>query len=161
MPRAFVLSDDRLWLHLATFLDAVSSLNISVMLSTVFSKSVTKCVVGRRLGHTVRVILTQDIDGGEGYAGDVMRVKAGYARNKLIPHKQALYATPENFKRLGMTDPDSETMEERLERLQRETKRAEEGGEEMKQADLLRYYLRNKVVRLRLEYEISFVYTLV
>jgi len=117
------------------------------MLPSVFSKSVSRnVVVGHRLVHSVRVILTQDIEGGEGYQGDVMRVKAGYARNKLIPQKQALYATPENFARLGMKDPDSETMEERRERLAREKDLAEEGGEELKQADLLKYYLRNKVV---------------
>lgn len=99
------------------------------------------------MGHSVRVILTSDIQGGEGYAGDVMRVKAGYARNKLIPEKLALYATPQNFERLNMKDPDSETMEERRERLAREQELSEEGGVEAKQADLLKYYLRNKVVR--------------
>jgi len=123
------------------------------MLPVTLSKSVVGCsrsaVVGRRLGHTVRVILTQDVEGGEGYSGDVLRVKAGYARNKLIPQKKALYATPQNFARLDMKDPDSETKEERRERLQREKELAEEGGEQLKQADLLKYYLRNKVVRIR------------
>ena len=98
------------------------------------------------MGHSVRVILTSDIDGGEGYKGDVLSVSAGYARNKLIPQKLALYATPQNFERLDMKDPESETVEERRERLKREKLLAEEGGEEAKQADLLKHYLRNKVV---------------
>jgi ribosomal protein L9 len=100
------------------------------------------------MGHSVRVILTADIDGGEGYKGDVLSVSAGYARNKLIPQKLALYAIPENFERLGMKDPDLETVEERRERLEREKQLAEEGGEEAKQADLLKHYLRNKVLKI-------------
>lgn len=118
------------------------------MLPSILSKSAIgyNRNTSRRLGHTVRVILTQDVDGL--YKGAVLRVKAGYARNKLIPQKQALYATPENFQRLEIKDPESETLEQRRERLARERDFAEEGGEELKQADLLKYYLRNKVVRL-------------
>lgn len=118
------------------------------MLQSVLSRSVACCSNSSRrwMGHSVRVILTADIDGGEGYKGDVLSVSAGYARNKLIPQKLALYAIPENFERLGMKDPDSETAEERRERLEREKQLAEEGGEEAKQADLLKHFLRNKVV---------------
>ena len=122
------------------------------MASLLLCKSaIARCSVtmthGRRLGHTVRVILTQDI--GTLYEGDVTHVKAGYARNCLIPQKKALYATPKNFERLGMADPDAETIEERRERLDRERRAEAEGGEELKAADLLKYYLRNKVVRTR------------
>lgn len=125
------------------------------MFPVVLSKSaIRNAAFGRRLAHTVRVILTQDIDGGEGYSGDVVRVRAGYARNKLIPQKLALYATPENFARLKMSDPDSESLEERRERQEREKELAEEGGEELKQADLLKRYLRNKVVRFQVLIEL-------
>lgn len=103
---------------------------------------------GYRLGHTVRVILTQDI-GGEGrYKGDVIHVRAGYARNFLIPQKKALYAIEANFKRLGLTDPDAETKEQREERLERERQQAEFGGEELRAADMLRKYLRNKELKI-------------
>lgn len=103
---------------------------------------------GCRLGHTVRVILTQDI-GGEGrYKGDVVHVRAGYARNFLIPQKKALYAIEANFKRLGLADPDAETKEQRRERLERERQQAEFGGEELKAADMLRHYLHNKELKI-------------
>lgn len=101
----------------------------------------------RSMGHTVRVILTADVP-PQGYEGDVLHVRAGYARNMLIPRKLALYATPSNFERLDMSDPDVETLEEKRERLERERLAAEEGGEELKAADLLRHYLRNKVVSI-------------
>jgi large subunit ribosomal protein L9 len=104
---------------------------------------------GSRLAHSVRVVLTQDIGEGEGkYKGDVVHVRAGFARNHLIPKKLALYATVDNFKRLGMSDPDSETVEERRERLERERQLAEQGGKELKAADLLRKYLRNKELKI-------------
>jgi ribosomal protein L9 len=104
---------------------------------------------GRRFAHSVRVILTHDIGEGEGkYKGDVVHVRAGFARNHLIPKKLALYATGDNFKRLGMSDPDSETVEERRERLERERQLAEQGGEELRAADLLRHYLRNKELKI-------------
>lgn len=92
--------------------------------------------------HTVRVILTQDV--GENQAGEVMHVKAGYARNMLIPKKMALYAIEANFERLGKKDPDIETPEERKERLAQEA--ANEANVELIASNLLRKYLRNKVV---------------
>jgi hypothetical protein len=100
-----------------------------------------------RLGHTVRVIITEDLKNGHDYAGDVLNVRAGFARNHLIPGKKALYATPQNFEKLGMADPDLviETKEERSARLSREAA-DEEGGKEAKAADFIRYYLRNKTV---------------
>jgi ribosomal protein L9 len=84
---------------------------------------------------------------GHDYAGDVLNVRAGFARNHLIPGKKALYATPQNFEKLGMADPDLviETKEERSARLSREAA-DEEGGKEAKAADFIRYYLRNKTV---------------
>ena len=47
----------------------------------------------------MRVILTQTIE-SLGIIGSEVDVKAGYARNFLLPQKKALTATPENRKRL-------------------------------------------------------------
>ena len=96
---------------------------------------------------SVRVILKEDLH--DAYEGDVKTVKPGYARNYLIPKKIAVYATPENFQRLGIVDPDAETLEEKRERLAREAAaEQQEGAEDVKAADLLRYYLRNKVLKI-------------
>mmetsp|Transcript_701 Transcript_701/g.918 ORF Transcript_701/g.918 Transcript_701/m.918 type:complete len:236 (-) Transcript_701:1577-2284(-) len=102
----------------------------------------------RSIQKMVRVILKEDMPNGKGYAGDVVKVKAGYARNLLIPRKIALYAIPDNFERLGIKDPDAETVEEKRARLLQEANDEEEGGEEKKAADKLRYYLRNKVLKI-------------
>ena len=98
------------------------------------------------MGHSVRIILTDDLPNGKAYKGEVLHVKAGFARNHLIPGKMALYATPENFKRLDMEDPDLETAAQRAERLAREASMSDEGAEELKAADILKHYLRNKEV---------------
>ena len=100
----------------------------------------------RSLGHTVRIIVKEELPHGKAYKGDVIHVKAGYARNFLIPQKKAVYATRQNFEKLGMKDPDQETLEERKARLEREALATDD--EDMKAADLLRYYLRNKVVSI-------------
>jgi large subunit ribosomal protein L9 len=47
----------------------------------------------------MRVILTQTIE-SLGIIGSEVEVKAGYARNFLLPQKKALMATPQNRKRL-------------------------------------------------------------
>ncbi|KAG7370989.1 LSU ribosomal protein L9P [Nitzschia inconspicua] len=101
-----------------------------------------------RFGHSVRLIALQDLPFGKAYKGDVLTVKSGYARNYLIPKKMALYATPQNFERLKMVDPDVETEEQRIARLQRESSMS--AGEEkyLKEADLLKKYLRNKMLKL-------------
>ncbi len=49
----------------------------------------------------VKVILKQDV-GGLGRRGDVVQVKAGFARNYLLPRGLALEATPGNLKMLEM-----------------------------------------------------------
>lgn len=97
-----------------------------------------------RNAHTVKVILTSDLPEGKGYAGDVLTVKAGYARNHLIPLKKALYATPTNFERTGIPNPDliTESAEERKIRESRES------DADLKAADFLRYYLRNKTLKI-------------
>ena len=108
------------------------------------NKTGTVNTTQNRFGHTVRVILTSDLPEGRGYAGEVQKVKAGYARNFLIPLKKALYATPTNFKRAGIPDPDLilETVAER------KARESEESDEDLKAADFLRYYLRNKTLTI-------------
>ena len=93
---------------------------------------------------TVRVIVRQDWENGKAYTDDVIDVRAGYARNYLIPQKLAVYATRENFFRFNVPNPDQETAEQRKERLARE---ASAEDKDLKAHDLLRKYLRNKTVR--------------
>ena len=45
----------------------------------------------------MEIILKQDIE-NLGYAGDIIKVKSGYARNFLIPKKMAILATESNKK---------------------------------------------------------------
>lgn len=45
----------------------------------------------------MKIVLRQDFD-PLGNFGDIVEVKAGYARNYLIPRKIALRATPQNLK---------------------------------------------------------------
>eukprot|EP00560_Eucampia_antarctica_P009952 CAMPEP_0197831458 /NCGR_PEP_ID=MMETSP1437-20131217/10200_1 /TAXON_ID=49252 ORGANISM="Eucampia antarctica, Strain CCMP1452" /NCGR_SAMPLE_ID=MMETSP1437 /ASSEMBLY_ACC=CAM_ASM_001096 /LENGTH=246 /DNA_ID=CAMNT_0043434379 /DNA_START=38 /DNA_END=775 /DNA_ORIENTATION=- len=111
----------------------------------------TKLVIGSsssssqscRCAHTVRVILTKDLPSGRGYSGEVQEVRAGYARNHLIPLKKALYATPQNFERVGIPDPNLVK-----DKTVVKVKRSDEEEEHNKAADLLRYYLRNKVLKI-------------
>lgn len=93
---------------------------------------------------TTRIILVEDLPDGKGYAGQVQSVSPGYARNYLIPQQKAIYATPSNFSRTGIKDPDfiKETEAERKARLTMES------DEDLKAADFLRYYLRNKTLKI-------------
>ncbi|KAL3902923.1 MAG: hypothetical protein SGILL_010642, partial [Bacillariaceae sp.] len=95
-----------------------------------------------------RLIALQDLPHGKAYKGDVVSVKAGYARNYLVPKKMALYATPQNFDKLGMVDPDVETEEQRMERLLRESSMSAREDKSLKDADLLKKYLKNKVLKM-------------
>jgi len=97
-----------------------------------------------RQARTVRVILTQDLDEGKGYSGEIHTVKPGYARNFLIPRKKAIYAIPKNFARLGLSDPELRT-ETDVERVAREKR---DNDEDAKAADVLRHYLRNKTITI-------------
>ena len=80
------------------------------------------------------------------YAGEVHHVAAGYARNYLIPQKMAVYATPRNFERCGLIDPEIAAKEE--EAAQKFAHEDEEENVDLKAADILRKYLRNKTVKL-------------
>jgi len=98
----------------------------------------------RQKSTQVRVIITRDLPEGQKrgiYAGEVHHVAAGYARNYIIPQKYGVYATERNFERTGVVDPDIAAAEE--EKLE------EEDSEELKAADLLRKYLRNKQVKIK------------
>ncbi len=109
----------------------------------------------RNMGHSVRIIATENLPNGKCSKGEVTTVKAGYARNYLIPQKMAVYATHKNFQRLNITDPN---VDAQLESLLGDhdghdgvvqTKAVEKGSPEeqdFKAAELLRHYLRNKVV---------------
>jgi len=103
-----------------------------------------------RCKHTVRVILLDDLTGGQGYAGEVHTVKAGYARNFLIPTKKALYATPTNIQRvLGVVDPlGVDTAVQQQQQLQSISHASKDEDQHVKAADLLRYYLRNKILKI-------------
>lgn len=97
--------------------------------------------------HQVRVILTRDLPEGQirgVYAGEVHNVAAGYARNYLIPKKMAVYATPQNFERCGLIDPGIAAKEEAA----AQKFAGDEDNEDLKAADMLRRYLRNKTVRI-------------
>ncbi|TFH44553.1 MAG: 50S ribosomal protein L9, partial [ANME-2 cluster archaeon] len=47
----------------------------------------------------MKVILTENIE-KLGVKGDIINVKRGFARNYLVPRNFAIYATPQNLKRL-------------------------------------------------------------
>jgi Ribosomal protein L9, N-terminal domain len=100
-----------------------------------------------RLAHTIRVIVTGDVSNGKLYKDDIAEVAAGYARNYLIPQRLAVYATRQNFTKYQLKDPTLESAEERQQRLAREAEAGDD--QDLKSADLLRLYLRNKAVRTR------------
>ena len=101
----------------------------------------------QRFSSSVRLIAVEDLPHGKAYKGDVVSVKPGYARNYLIPNKKAIYATPQNFEKMGIIDPHLETEEQRIARLQRESSVDLKAEQFLKEADTLKTYLRNKVVR--------------
>ena len=89
-----------------------------------------------RLAHTVRVLVRNDLPEGKAYKDDVLDVKAGYARNFLIPQKYAVYATQKNLDKYGVED----TKEERV---------VDVADQDQRAADLLKNYLRNKTLQIR------------
>ena len=60
------------------------------------------CVACRR--HRVSVVLTEPME-HLGFHGQEVSVKAGFARNYLIPQRKAVYATPENVKVYKLNKP--------------------------------------------------------
>jgi large subunit ribosomal protein L9 len=64
----------------------------------------------------MKVILTQNIE-KIGSKGDVINVKRGFARNYLVPRSYAMYATPQNLKKLDVlkkqfADEESKRLEQ-------------------------------------------------
>lgn len=102
-------------------------------------------ILARGKNTKVRIIAVQDLPNGKAYRNDILEVAAGYARNFLIPKKFAVYATRQNFMKYELKDPELETVEERRLRLEREA--SQKDNLELKAADLLKNYLRNKTVR--------------
>ncbi|MDD3535927.1 MAG: 50S ribosomal protein L9 [Candidatus Cloacimonetes bacterium] len=60
----------------------------------------------------MKVILIEHIE-NLGAKGEVVNVKRGYARNYLIPRAYAIYATPQNMKRLSLIQEDLKASEEK------------------------------------------------
>ncbi|MDI3503614.1 MAG: large subunit ribosomal protein [Candidatus Cloacimonadota bacterium] len=67
----------------------------------------------------MKVIMLENIE-NLGSKGEVVNVKRGYARNYLVPRAYALYATPENMKRLSSIQEEFKAEEEkRLDELKK------------------------------------------
>ena len=76
------------------------------------------------------------------YKDDVVEVKAGYARNFLIPQKKAVYATLANFRKHNLTDPLLAKASDATAKIE------EEDDQDLKAYNVLQHYLRNKTVRM-------------
>ena len=77
----------------------------------------------------MEIILRQGVE-NLGKPGDVVKVKAGYARNYLLPHGLAYEATPGNLKRIQQE-------RERLEAAENERRGAAQGyAEKLEQVSL-------------------------
>lgn len=77
----------------------------------------------------MEIILRQGVE-NLGKPGDVVKVKAGYARNYLLPHGLAYEATPGNLKRIQQE-------RERLEAAENERRTAAQGfAEQLEQVSL-------------------------
>jgi len=77
----------------------------------------------------MEIILRQAVE-NLGTTGDVVKVKAGYARNYLLPHGLAYEATPGNLKRIQQE-------RERLEAAENERRGAAQGlAEKLEQVSL-------------------------
>ena len=61
----------------------------------------------------MKVILMNHIE-KVGKKGDVVNVRRGFARNYLVPRELAIYATPQNMKRLGSIQAKAAEEEERI-----------------------------------------------
>ena len=75
-----------------------------------------------------------------GYTHDTIEVRAGYARNKLIPSKAAVYAIPQNYEKYGLVDP--KTIVKKVKKIVL----SDEDVAAKNASFILRSYLRNKVV---------------
>ena len=122
----------------------ISSLRLAGAATKLPQPSIATMMVKRGKKTKVRIIAVQDFPNGKAYQNDVVYVASGFARNYLIPQKIAVYATRQNFMKRSLKDPELETVEER--RLRSEREALETDNLDMKAADLLKHYLRNKTV---------------
>jgi len=76
---------------------------IAIPAATVNSNSIPHHQQQHRNAHSVPIYLLKPVP-NKGSTGQIVQVKAGYARNYLIPKKYAIYATEENLKRVGIYD---------------------------------------------------------
>lgn len=74
----------------------------------------------------MEVILNKDLD-RIGKAGEVVKVKEGFARNFLIPNKLAIPLTPENLKRLEQERVKKNLEQEKIKDAAQEQKEGLEG----------------------------------
>ena len=56
----------------------------------------------------LRIILTEDIH-KLGVKGQIVKVKHGYGRNHLLPQKRAVYATPDNIRKLNAFEEEEDS----------------------------------------------------
>merc|ERR1712062_475122 len=103
-----------------------------------------------RFKHTVRVILIEDIPEIHAYSGEVHIVKAGYARNFLIPSRKAVYAIPKNFKRRGIVNSLVSKSSKQF---------SKEETVDIRAAEFLRFYLQSKTLKVWRNVDESFVDT--
>jgi hypothetical protein len=95
----------------------------------------------RWMGHSVKIVLKEDMPNGKGYAGDIVTVKAGYARNYLVPQKIAFYATADNISKYGSDKSEEDVQKDAAKSAEREA------SAEKTAAIILRKYLKEKEVR--------------
>lgn len=99
--------------------------------------------------NMVRMIVQEDLPHNRAYVGDVVNVKAGYARNYLLPKKMAVYATHHNFRKLGIQDTDhDDDHDDRETATAAASSPSSSEDQDLKAADLLKNYLKNKTVSL-------------
>ena len=65
----------------------------------------------------MNIILTEDVE-HRGSAGDLLKVKDGYARNYLIPDGKAMVATTQNVK---MLEHQKQLVQAKLNKLKKES----------------------------------------
>jgi len=117
--------------------DVISSRPMSVSWSKSNSSSSSLSTQQRWMGHSVKIVLKEDMPNGKGFAGEIVTVKAGYARNYLVPQKIAFYATEDNiakYANLAATAEASQVKDEEV----------KDSSNERKAYDLLRKYLKLK-----------------
>ncbi|KAH9191416.1 hypothetical protein AeNC1_006618 [Aphanomyces euteiches] len=84
-----------------------------------FARSVKlapRAALARGFAHRVEMVLKEDVP-KLGFRGDVVSVKAGYARNFLYPEKKAVYATKINLATYKVDKQEEEGVDSERERI--------------------------------------------